>query len=78
MKQLVCLQGLRYPKFAGGLEVFLDCGELFPLLILLNLWFAFWSLKERFQLLLDFKHGLKPLPNVLYGPTWMRYSWLFL
>ncbi len=33
MEQLVRLRGLHYPVFAGGLEVFLDHGERFSLLI---------------------------------------------
>jgi hypothetical protein len=67
--QLVLLQGLsEYHKFAGGLEVFHDCRELFPLLILLNLRFAFWGLEEQLQLLPDFKHGLKRSSNDLNGP----------
>ncbi len=61
------LQGLHYHKFVVGLEVFLDCGELFPSLILLGLCLAFWSLEEWFQLILYFNYGLKCIPNVLYG-----------
>jgi hypothetical protein len=68
MEQLVRLQGLHYRKFTGGLEVFIDCRELFLLLILLNLCFAFWGLMERFQLLPDFKYGPKYFSNILYGP----------
>ena len=29
MEQLVGLQGLHHCKFAGSLEIFLDCGEIF-------------------------------------------------
>jgi hypothetical protein len=52
-EQLKRLQSLYYRKFAGSLEVFLDCGKLFRLLILHSLCFAFWGLKERLQLLPD-------------------------
>jgi hypothetical protein len=47
-EQLVHLQGLCDCKFAHGLEVLLDLGELLPSLILLDLRLAFVSLEERF------------------------------
>ncbi len=54
MEQLVRLQSLCYCKLPAALEVFLDHGECFPLLILLRLSVAFWGLKEQFQLLPHF------------------------
>jgi hypothetical protein len=62
IEQLVHLQGLRYHKFVGGLEVFFDCREHFPLLILLSLHFAFWGLEERFQMLPHFNYNLLGFP----------------
>jgi hypothetical protein len=48
-EQLISLQGLHHCKFVGNLEIFLDCRELIPLLILLSLCLAFLgSLKEQF------------------------------
>ena len=66
--ELIHLQGLRYHKFAGVLEVFLDRRERFPMLILLGLCFTFWGLEEWFQLLPHFNYNLKGLPNFLNGP----------
>jgi hypothetical protein len=63
--QLVCIQGLSKCNFVGGLEVFLDHREPVPLLILLNLCFALWALEEWFQVLPDFKYGLKHFSSVL-------------
>ncbi len=49
IEQRVGLQVLRPCKFAGSLHIFLDCGELLLLLILLTFCLTFLGgLKERF------------------------------
>ncbi len=72
MEQLVRLQSLCDSKLVCGLNLLLDLGELFPLLILLKFRLAFWGLEEQFQLLPHFNNNLRGLSDILDGPLLLK------